>query len=380
MKKVYLIFGLCSLSLISVAQDKWDTDGNNGVSNNAKLGPKNNKGFKIITNDQTSVDVENNGRFNFKKAVNFENALNADSIYVSKYLRADSIKTRILKVGNNSLILGGFPQTGNDNIQSTTGKINIGGNPTFANVNLSIGTSPLGGFNPLLARLFVSGRTGMNINNPLSTLGISGNQAIGASFGGLNAPANGMIIEGFSGIGTSNPIRQLEVFTPAITPQMRVTRFVNTHFTDISTTTNGDYILLPTNTTLPVAQRPRFVGIQTNTPGNTLEINSQATSITPGASGLRFTDLTSGSNTVTNVSGKVLSVNNLGDVVLVPDGGGAGPAVVTAKNGLNVTFGPPDVELGGTLLHNTDVNQNGNNLVWNGTGQFGIGTGLANSN
>jgi hypothetical protein len=368
MKKLYLIFGLCSLSVISIAQDKWDTDANI-LDNNARFGSKNNKGFKIVTDNQTTVDVDNSGKMKFKKKVEFENTFIADSIRVNNYLVADSIKTRIIKVGNNSLILGNStPVPGSDNIQSTQGVINFGNNNPiiFPNINVSIGSQFVGPFTAARAKLFVNGRTGLNFPNPLSTLGVGGNQSLGAGFAGLVAPVNGLIVEGFSGAGTSNPLRQLDVFTPGNVPQMRVTRFTNTQFTDINVNNSGDYILLPRNTALAGNLQQRFVGIQTNTPGNSLEINSQATSILPGASGLRFTDLTSGSNTVTNVSGKVLSVNNLGDVILVPDGGGAaGPATVTAKNGLNVTVGPPDVELGGLLLHNTDIDM-GNNyqMAW----------------
>jgi hypothetical protein len=391
MKKQLLIFGLCSLSVLSIAQDKWDTDANI-LDNNARFGSKNNKGFKIVTDNQTTIDVDNSGKIKFKKKVEFENTFIADSIRVNNYLVADSIKTRILKVGNNSLVLGGFPQPGGDNIQSTNGVINFGNSTpaTFPNINISIGSQFAGPFTAARAKLFVNGRTGLNFTNPLSTLGIGGNQSLGAGFAGLNAPVNGLIVEGFTGAGTSNPLRQLDVFTPGNVPQMRVTRFTNTQFTDINVNNSGDYILLPTNTALPIPQRPRFVGIQTNTPGNTLEINSQiANSATPnggpvaptfgpptGASGLRFSDLNNTSIPQNNTSGRVLSLNAAGDVILVPDGGGSGPGGATAKNGLNTTVGFPDVELGGTLIRATTVDQNNFNLVWNGVGRFGIGDNL----
>lgn len=57
-------------------------------------------------------------------------------------------------------------------------------------------------------------------------------------------------------------------------------------------------------------------------PGNTVEINSVATVVGPANSGLRFTDLNSTSNTITNPGQGVLSVNAIGDVIYVPGGGG----------------------------------------------------------
>ncbi len=70
--------------------------------------------------------------------------------------------------------------------------------------------------------------------------------------------------------------------------------------------------------------KQRYIGINTNTPGNTVEINSQfAGSATAngfggtGWAGLRFTDLKSTSTTNTLVTNKVLSVDANGDVILV---------------------------------------------------------------
>ena len=58
-------------------------------------------------------------------------------------------------------------------------------------------------------------------------------------------------------------------------------------------------------------------------PGNTVEINSPATSDVPGTSGLRFTDLTSNSTIVTNPGIGILSVDEDGDVIYV-DAAGVG--------------------------------------------------------
>ena len=70
------------------------------------------------------------------------------------------------------------------------------------------------------------------------------------------------------------------------------------------------------------------VGINTPTPGNKVEINSDAPSPTPGSSGLRFTDLTTSSIPQANLftPPSVLSVDADGNVILVEDVGGAGGA------------------------------------------------------
>lgn len=54
------------------------------------------------------------------------------------------------------------------------------------------------------------------------------------------------------------------------------------------------------------------VGINTSTPGNTLEINSGVV----GTSGLRFTQLNAASTASSNPSNSILGLNNNGDVVL----------------------------------------------------------------
>jgi hypothetical protein len=102
MKQNFLITVSFALACnLSVGQDKWDTDGNNGVGNNAKLGPKNNKGFSIVTDNQPAVNVASDGTFNFIKRVNFTNKVKFDSLRILSYLDVDSIHCRTIKVGNS---------------------------------------------------------------------------------------------------------------------------------------------------------------------------------------------------------------------------------------------------------------------------------------
>lgn len=90
-----------------------------------------------------------------------------------------------------------------------------------------------------------------------------------------------------------------------------------------------------------------------------------------GASGLRFSDLTSSSIPQNNTSNSVLSVNSSGDVILVPDGGVVSPGSFSSQNGLN-NSSPSIIELGGPLIKNTVIPLQGFEMLWNGDGQFNV--------
>lgn len=155
---------------------------------------------------------------------------------------------------------------------------------------------------------------------------------------------------------TKDPVRRLEILSDKTTatdngtPQFRITHTqqgtVNTttlgKFTDFHTNNNGDLAILTNdNTQTNTANqsfKQRFVGINANTPLNTLEINSQYASpsttnnqpqdptvaLPPtGWAGLRFTDLNSASIVQANPGTGVLSVDANGDVVYVHGGNGA---------------------------------------------------------
>lgn len=158
---------------------------------------------------------------------------------------------------------------------------------------------------------------------------------------------------------TKTPYRRLEILSDKTVnvnngnPLFRLTHtqqnpnsLLNTGlFSEFEPRNNGDlYISMRDNTqtnTTDKILKERFMGINTNTPGNTVEINSQFTSASTlngaspsatGWAGLRFTDLNSSSVAQTNPSSNVLSVNANGDVILVPGGTSSG-------NGLGNTCG-----------------------------------------
>ena len=154
--------------------------------------------------------------------------------------------------------------------------------------------------------------------------------------------------QGNVGIGTATPATPLEV-AKANTTQLRITdhdassSVPNAAYTDIKVQPTGDIAILPFyGTGFPnVVLQPRFVGIGTASPQNTLEITSDGASPPlplnngTGKSGLRFTNLTATSAT-TGSNGKVLTVNSNGDVILVNDmmGGITGATGTSGVTGL----------------------------------------------
>lgn len=75
-------------------------------------------------------------------------------------------------------------------------------------------------------RLKASGRFGIGTTIPGSTVGISGNASIGASYAVTAGPSNGIIVEGNVGIGTTSPLWALSVYKSAFSgPQASFGRY-----------------------------------------------------------------------------------------------------------------------------------------------------------
>jgi hypothetical protein len=67
-----------------------------------------------------------------------------------------------------------------------------------------------------IMRILENGNVGLGFPNPVNKLDVADGMAIGNSFGGtFVAPANGLIVEGDVGIGTSTPSHRLTLFNPA---------------------------------------------------------------------------------------------------------------------------------------------------------------------
>ena len=141
---------------------------------------------------------------------------------------------------------------------------------------------------------------------------------------------------------SKDPARRLEILSDKTSagvngnPLLRLTHsqqnpsalLTTGRYSEFQPMANGNLFISTRDNTLPTTLakdfKERFVGFNTNTPGNTVEINSQfGTAATAngfggtGWAGLRFTDLKSTSTPNTLVTNKVLSVDANGDVILV---------------------------------------------------------------
>lgn len=139
-------------------------------------------------------------------------------------------------------------------------------------------------------------------------------------------------------------------------PQLRLTYTQATgvtlgKWTDFQTTGSGDLFIKPNN-----VSAPGNVGIQTSTPGNTLEIKSPGTTIRNDGlgSGLRFSNMNNSVNPQTNPDAQkgVLSVDNNGDVIFVTDETGGGNVSACGGGGLN-NYVPLFTNPGGTTICNS---------------------------
>lgn len=305
----------------------------------------------------------------------------------------------------NTVIYSNTTQTGNPGIDPLQDGFRIVADRGFKGLNNDVlifektdGNQP----NPDGCIIFTN--TGNDGNEELS-MTIAGNGFVG-------------IGQNFSGTGTpgTEPKRRLEVLendddennepqvrlthTQAIPPASTIGVFSTGLSTDLQTTQNGDFAIMPAVDSVAFAgidsyfnfRRQRSVGINTLTPGNTIEINSEfvasnspngqtpdpAIGTAPtGWAGLRFTDLNSASIVQSNPGTGVLSVDDNGDVIYVP-GGAGGAGTVAAENGLSFSGpNPLAIQFGQTvgapgnpanLLDDREVPMNNNNLTFTGNG------------
>jgi hypothetical protein len=377
------------------AQDKWDTDGNNLPANN-KLGSKNNYDVNIFTNNIKRGEFTKNGKFNFFGAIKAD-TIKADSLIINGGAR---IKGR-LHVGQNSLWIGGNPNSGTDDITSSVGVINFGGEASaalpFSQIRIGMGTT-LPQFNlhvvdnrtpsNLVRGAFANATTGQTASDGF-LIGIFGNGRANLHQQETNLPITITTTGGFVGVSNTNllfnPTSLFHVSDGANQTDMQVTNnatgntatdgfkfgITNTGIGQVKQQENLPLQFHTNNTQRAVILANGRYGINNTNPLNRFVVTSAAADFgggnvaTPGgSSGIRTTNMTSATPTLAG-NGKVVTVNANGDFYLAPDGGGSGPAVVTAQNGLNTTFASPAVELGGTLLHNTDIDMASNfDMAW----------------
>jgi hypothetical protein len=162
-----------------------------------------------------------------------------------------------------------------------------------------------------------------------------GNVGIGPRFSNvLTTPQNMLHINNFA----SNPA-YMQVSNEGATGQTANDGFhfgiTNTGVAEINQKENLDFRFYTFNQQQAVIKNTGWIGFNTNTPNNELEITSRAT--TPyglTGSGLRFTNMKSTNALTANPGAGVLSVDANGDVIYVPGGGAS-----IANNGVSVNAG-----------------------------------------
>ncbi|MCA6438203.1 MAG: hypothetical protein ACK5QC_04270 [Bacteroidota bacterium] len=133
--KLFITLSIMGCLSVGMAQQQWRIDGNSNTNSSSYIGTSNNQPLIFKTNNQT--------RAIFGSAGSFTNTglITTDSLSVTGGAR---IKGR-LRIGQNSLWLGSInPFSGSDDITSTNGIINFGGELTvplpFSQIKVGMGT------------------------------------------------------------------------------------------------------------------------------------------------------------------------------------------------------------------------------------------------
>jgi hypothetical protein len=128
-----------------------------------------------------------------------------DNSYLTGVLESSSIFGTWLSLGNTA---GGnwfqFISTGTGNTSTGPGKLII-----------TKGTSPgsTTGSTPIIGMVHSTTNVGIGHASPINKLDVNGAAVIGEGYAGTNtAPSNGLLVEGHTGIGETNPAYKLEVF------------------------------------------------------------------------------------------------------------------------------------------------------------------------
>lgn len=169
--------------------------------------------------------------------------------------------------------------------------------------------------------------TGVGTTTPASKLTTNGNLSVGAGYMGTAAPANGAIIEGNVGIGTTitAPNVKLTISTPDnaygflhTNGTISLGSYIGSGATTIGTTTAHDFSLVSNNLKRVNVTASGNVGINQPNPGAKLEIASGTSNV----SGLKFSNF----NSATAIgTGQTIGVDADGNVITL-----ANPTPTTA--------------------------------------------------
>jgi len=215
-----------------------------------------------------------------------------------------------------------------------------------------------------------------------------GNVGIGPLFTDISQPQNMLHINNSVNLPT-----YLQITNATGTGQTNNDGFhfglTNTGVGEIIQKENQDFRFYTNNIQRAVIKNNGFIGVNTNAPNNTMEIDAQGSSPIPllpnGSSGLRFTRLTAANTPQANPGNGVLTVNANGDVIYANM-----PPLITANNGIIIT--PANViQLGSNcntsgavqkslegIQNNRYLHLNGHNFIFGDGGRVGIGIPPAN--
>ena len=287
------------------------------------------------------------------------------------------INERIRILGNNGFV-GVGTSTPTAKFQVTDGAVLAEG---------ATGSTPVSG--PGTRMMWIPDKAAFRagwLTVPTTTLWDAANIGFGSMSLGVNTSASG-----FSGVSLGRNAHASGTFSMALGTS--IGSFATHSFTIGVGPLNGSQtpafsnntpnsLMVVFNSNLPVLTvrggnfpaSPGNIGINTINPANRLEITHGST----GESGLTFTNLTNANTLpVPNPDPEkgVLSIDNTGRVILVTDetGSGGGGTVTGAQNGLTAVTSNTILELGGALLHPTDVALNSHTMTFSGIGNVGIG-------
>ncbi len=183
-----------------------------------------------------------------------------------------------------------------------------------------------------------------NFGREIMRLTAIGNVGIGPRFNNNSQPQSQLHINGENAVPT-----YLEITNQSSTGQTAGDGFhigiATNGVAEVNQKENLDLRFFTNNTQQAVIKNTGWIGFNTNTPGNELEITSRAAApYGLAGSGLRFTNMKSTATPITNPGTGVLSVDANGDVIYVPGGSGS----ATGNNGINFDLATNAVQLGGT--------------------------------
>lgn len=108
-----MIITLCTSQVVFAQGNTYKTSGNNNGTSGSKLGWKNCADLNVVTNDSTRMIVKKDGNVEIMKNLVVDGKITGDSIHIAeitcdsfkvrKFLTADSIHVRSIRVGDSSL-------------------------------------------------------------------------------------------------------------------------------------------------------------------------------------------------------------------------------------------------------------------------------------